>query len=498
VTISAHPGRLLWHHEVHIDWGQTVLEFWFISFRHSYDPDEVLPFLHEVAIEMGLSAYTSYELLGPYDVLLRMYIPIGGEQPLRDAVENRLHRHDLKIINRFKADDIARHWPWATNENGSGAMRRPTKTTMKKRRPAREISIINEIGRLAEKPETVTLNATDADLLNTYVADKLVTFATRNQGIRLVTSVNHPDNLEHDALRNLARQLSRALDAAAPLIQECSLYRGEPGQHMVFLLMYRVSFEHFHVIRREFLQNIREIVGAANASTMTSVIVSDDVRCFADSLLEEIDEESQRDFLELLSADESRDFEAKGSALAPVRPWLYEDKPLEEDSTFFRETILKTIAGFLNSRGGTLVVGAVETDDYNGRATKKLDEYPKVGPHTCLGLVDPSFVRKGWDEYLRHCSGLIAKGIEPSPGLFVEIDIKHLAEVPLMLITVEEPADDQEYYVVENDKTAIFYARRDNSTIPLHGEETKRHMKQVSQRRSRRRARMTSRTRPPS
>jgi hypothetical protein len=489
VTISAHPGRLLWHHQAHTDWGESRLYLWFISFRRSYDPDEVLSALHDFALDRGITAFTSYELLGPYDILLRLYVPSGDEEELLKATERLLKDYDLKMVAPFSAVEVARHWAWAKGEDGTGQPRSPTKTTIRKRRPGREIAIINEMGRLAELPLTVELTPANADLLNTYVADRLVTFASRNQGIRFVTIVTHPDDIDNDALNTLTRQLSRALDSASPLVSEGSLYRGRSDHRMAFVLMYRVGFTDFHRIRREFLQDVREIVGAARASTMTSVIVSDDVKCFADALPEDEPSDAMREVLDLLGDDEARDFEVKGSALARLDPWLYKDQPLESDHGFFRDTILKTIAGFLNTRGGVLVLGALETNKLRPKGAAKLADPPTLGPHTCVGLLDPVFAEKGWDAYLRQISSLISGGIDPSPGGLVEIDREQYEGREMMVIRIEEPADDEEYYVPESDKSSIFYARVENRTVPLRGSEIKRHMKHVVQRRNHSRAR---------
>ena len=260
---------------------------------------------------------------------------------------------------------------------------------------------------------------------------------------------------------------------------------------MLFLLMYRVSFEHFHSLRRGFLQRIHEIAGGADASATTFAIVSDDVKCFVDALPEDFDDSSTRDYLELLASDESHDFEVKGSVSARLTPWLNEGKDLKENSSFFRDTILKTICGFLNTRGGVLVIGALEDDKPDGRRAMELADYPRLGHHVCIGLVDPTFAAKGWDFYLRHCSVSISNGIEPLVGAHIQIKKGEYGGKELMIVTVDEPADPQPYYVPENQKNSTFFYRRDNSTLPLRGDEITRYMEQVAQRRKRRRARFS-------
>jgi hypothetical protein len=486
VTISAHPGRLLWHHLAHTEWDDSQLQLWFISFRHSYDPDQVLNALHESALERGVTAYTSYELLGPYDIMLRLYVPKGSEEELREATEQMLQRYDLQRVEPFTAVEVARHWAWA-EEEGNGPPRVPGKTIMRKRRPGREIAAINRLGRLAELPRTVELEPASAELLDGYISDRLVTFATRDQGIRFVTIVTASDALDKKSLESLSRNLCRALDGAGPLIGEGSLYRGRSDFRMVFVVMYRSSFSDFHRVRREFLQEIRETVGAAGASTMTSVIVSHDVKCFSDALTEDEPSDSAREVLELLRSDETRDFEVKGSALARLDPWLNKGEKLADDHGFFRGTILKTIGGFLNARGGILVVGALETKDLRPKGRERLLGPPELGPHTCVGLLDPVAQEQGWEGYLRQVSSLIASGIQPSPAGLVEVDREHYEGRELMVIRVEEPADEEEYFVRESEKNSTFYARRENHTDTLSGPAIKHHMKQVAQRRNRRR-----------
>jgi len=208
-----------------------------------------------------------------------------------------------------------------------------------------------------------------------------------NGGVWRITSEVDPSSVAPAAcgltpsrLNSISKQLAGTLDDTRPTVRECSLYRGDDTQHLLFILMYRVGFEYFHAFRRDFLQHIHEIAGGADATAMTSVIVSDDVKCFVDALPEYLDDRATRNYMELLSGDESRDFEVKGSAFAPIVPWL-EGKGLEENGSFFRKTILKTICGFLNTRGGVLVVGALECGKSEGKRAMEIEDYPCIGSH---------------------------------------------------------------------------------------------------------------------
>jgi hypothetical protein len=260
---------------------------------------------------------------------------------------------------------------------------------------------------------------------------------------------------------------------------------------MLFLLMYRVGFEHFHSFRRGFLQKIHQIAGGVDATAMTSVIVSDDVKCFVDAIPEDLDETSTRHYLELLGDSEAYDFEAKGSAFTRLAPWLQEGKDLEETDGFFRDTILKTVCGFLNSRGGTLVIGALECVTDEGKLAMKLEEYPRIGPHLCIGLVDPSAVAKGWDAYLRHCTKKLSNGIEPLSDAHVRITKGEYKGKDLMIMKVDEPSIAEPYYVRKND-SSVFYYRSNNTTLSLRGDEVTRYMEQVAQRRKRQQGRLSS------
>jgi spore coat protein CotH len=100
-------------------------------------------------------------------------------------------------------------------------------------------------------------------------------------------------------------------------------------------------------------------------------------------------------------------------------------------------------------------------------------------------------VTKGWDAYLRHCSVSISNGIEPRVDALVRIDKGEHKGRTLMVVTVDEPTDEQPYFVPENDKSSVFYYRRDNSTLSLRGDEVTRYMQQVAQRRKRQQARFT-------
>jgi hypothetical protein len=482
-----------WHHRVQERWAGATLYFWFLTFRLSYDPDEVLPALDQVAHEFGLSSFASYELLGMYDIMLRVYMPAAKTKKLKTALRSHEALDSLERVDLFRVDEIARHWCWAKKEE-IGPTWPPVAGALERRRPQHEIARINEVGSMIERAMRtggdcgMEWDDDTHSLIEKYEGERLVTFSTRSRGIKLVILVHGSNIAETQQRTHVKRTLTRVLDDNDIPVSERSLYVGEEGQSIVFLILCRVDFTDFHKIRSKFVQSVRDAVAVAGARTMTLVAVSDDFHCFHDAIPSSTARSASTHHLELLQGSEGQYFEVKGTAFADIDPWLREDKPLEEHDWIPLRGILKSITGFLNSGGGTLVIGALEIEDYandNEELDRKIADYPQVGPHFCIGLVDPSFTENDWEYYKRRIGDTVAGKIQPHPGVLVQPRHEFVERHDICVIEVADPGPEgDEYYLIEDRKTSTYYGRVDNKTVPLKGVEIQQHRKTVQRRRA--------------
>jgi hypothetical protein len=127
-------GRVLWHHEIqeHPTLGDAALVFWRLGFRPSYNRQTILHSIEEICEAFQVSSYVAYELLGPHDILLRLWLSHPGDisdvhdplldepgkpsrQPQKriDDITRRLSAHITETTSDyFLVTEVHRHWWW--------------------------------------------------------------------------------------------------------------------------------------------------------------------------------------------------------------------------------------------------------------------------------------------------------------------------------------------------------------------------------------------------
>src|SRR4051812_13345687 len=102
--------RMQWHPEVHRKWAREELFFWLFEFGTSYELPDVIEELTRSLDEGGVAGYAGYELLGNYDIMLRVWLPEGGRDDFHKILQRRLDPKGLYRDDAFKVDKILRQW----------------------------------------------------------------------------------------------------------------------------------------------------------------------------------------------------------------------------------------------------------------------------------------------------------------------------------------------------------------------------------------------------
>jgi hypothetical protein len=78
--------RILWNHEIHEHprLGDATLVFWRLHFEPSYNKHEILHSVETICEEFDVTSYVIYELLGPHDLLLRLWLR-HPDQPFQSS-----------------------------------------------------------------------------------------------------------------------------------------------------------------------------------------------------------------------------------------------------------------------------------------------------------------------------------------------------------------------------------------------------------------------------
>jgi len=182
-----------------------------------------------------------------------------------------------------------------------------------------------------------------------------------------------------------------------------------------------------------------------------------------------------------LEEGETASFDVRGSLLAPLQPWIQTGRPLVEDRGYPRTGVLKSIVGFLNSGGGTLLIGALEDARYqaNSDAMSRLREYPRVGHYVVVGLLDPTFTKSGWEMWERRFRNLVAQSIDPSPGVLVGCALVEIHGQAVCSVTIASPRYDEAYFLQTDREQSTYYVRQGPQVVALQGSEMVRHWKDL-------------------
>ena len=151
---------------------------------------------------------------------------------------------------------------------------------------------------------------------------------------------------------------------------------------------------------------------------------------------------AKEDLRQLLDAGEGERMEFKSSLR-----WNRLRKQVDKD---LEKAVVKTVAGFLNGKGGTLLIGV----DDGGTAVGIADDIKTLRPK-----------KRPFDRFELHFGNLIVGKIGAAATTYLavtfhEVDGEHLCQVAV------KPSNDP-IYVKESQDQEIFYLRTGNSTRPL-------------------------------
>jgi hypothetical protein len=160
--------------------------------------------------------------------------------------------------------------------------------------------------------------------------------------------------------------------------------------------------------------------------------------------------EKEVGLLELIKKGESQNLEFKGSLSTPLpSPDDHPDRPPVNRKDLNLE-VLRTIAAFSNSEGGTLLIGVADDG-------------------TPLGLESDLKIHKNKDHFELYLVDLIKESCNMSIVMNCKISFEFLNQKEICRVDVSPSSE--EVFVNFNDKKDIFYVRVSNSTRILTSKE---------------------------
>lgn len=464
-------GHLQWHAEMHHKLGRRTLHFWFLRFDSHYEKDQIFPKLVDCMERVGACAYAGYELTGEFDLMLRVWLPSDEVGRFGELLEEEVRP---KTDRGYSVDEVIRHWVWEDESNGTPGVV-PCKMELLNRTTLLEdIKALNRLSETSHKSSRVQArNSRETQLLDEFMDACAIRPVEGASGIRLVFRLRLDPDISNPDRRRVIRQIAETLDGLRDSddalstmqssrlgIREFSMYACSDG---TLIALCRIHYLAWHKIREQLITPFGRISGVEQTTTYPALsprlevsretlLLPDDVRDkyrppertkrFAQRVMTHSMKRDRlkpsgapnpgdlpepppgslpvRDFLD---REEGIDFEAKGSAFAPLEPWLDravdapENDGLKEDDDFFCESIARSIVAMLNTAGGTILIGALEADRYAKDNRERLrlrllEKFPPEGRFHLVGLQDPIYRRGRWDLFDRHFGDLLVKMID--------------------------------------------------------------------------------------
>ncbi|MCA1706765.1 MAG: ATP-binding protein, partial [Actinobacteria bacterium] len=303
---------------------------------------------------------------------------------------------------------------------------------------------------------------------------RLLARSTKTEGVKFFVVIPAPT---HDVVAETATYLSQRLKQillSVPTITEPSVYIGSGFGQARYILMGRLP--DFFDISEKIVERINAdaFQDLFNIRTFTFVTAISDFLDHCEGLPLLAQQEPELTSLtELLSQPESVRFEVKGSVFSDVGRLLLGDGDLAS-SAKITQAILKTIVAFLNTKGGTLVVGAVEASRFSEKVvTSKISDALAVGDYVVVGVeTDLAALNTDFDAWERRVRDAIDTRITPAASY--RLDVVRVGTGTRTVAALSLAAAQDRWFYVRSDVrggTAQFFVRDGNRTIELSGPE---------------------------
>lgn len=410
------PAQYVWHPELH--W-QTGERLYFV--RLYFEP--VYPDVRDVLLErfdrLGIRSFHVYELVGGFDLMLRVWYS-GHVTDLMAGLE----LPDVRRADYMEVRKIHEHWVHADGDPGES--------------PALHDLTPDLVERINQQ-----IHGDGNHDLARYVRAGLIAPITSQEGVKffiaVMASIGNSASINFTEV--LVDHVSEVLDSASDIVEGRSIYAGDGFGRV--LLMGRFSGKDYfefmeRVVVRLNSKPMRQIFSARTASVfgvsrnplagqemldperVTSVGKAKDHQVDDDVGAEELDS--------ILTKGEGQYVEVKASAFLNLDRLVHQSAPSWDE---LRPELVKAVCGLLNQRErkrATLIIGAVETDRYRSWLDENRDKLPEIGDFTILGLEEDN-PSGDWDLYQRRLADSLDSAIQPSPLPYMTLALEqHLQD----------------------------------------------------------------------
>jgi hypothetical protein len=447
---------LSWHPEVHRLWAGERLVFWRVSFS-SFRLEKLLPALGRAMTQSRVRSWAAYELFGVFDLLIRAWVPAAEpEHTIRRNLE-KAAEGAMDSIEAFMVDRIVTDWLWSP-ESGT-----PTSSVEDQLRHLPPPSTMERPGGDTAESALDAYEARGLILRSPPEPDGIRVFLSVSQGRSLVTS------FEREMYESRLKEIAQSASALANV----SIYAGVGFAE--FLISGVVPSRDLEDLYQDLIQPLAQADPTEKQRTHTFVAMPGPVL-----QVEEIHRQGTaetRKAKDLLGREEGQRLEVKAAAFTGPRALARGGEPL--GSTRGRgpvfDALAKVVVAFLNTEGGTVVVGAVE----EGRVRKRHPDLsektivtmaPEIGPYLVLGIDHELDRGVGW--YERRLVDLLETAVDPDPTPYLKFSFEEIGGRTVCVIQVSKGSG--WFYFKDKDRNYGFYVRRGAMVEELAGPELDR------------------------
>lgn len=445
-----------WHPTVRSAWSGERLVFWRLSFG-SHDPRRAIERVKVVMESAGISSWAAFEAFGAFDLLIRAWLPSTVSQAnfktlvLGELADLQLH------FDFFAVDKVIRHWPWVQRDR---TMAEPSRGRLIEGMPSRDIESIN--------------SGANPERLREYEREGIIAPIHERAGIGFMVVVTPPGPAFVPSLTqqaNIEGSIANLVDRVGEAgFSELSLYAG--SGFASYLLQGRVSPVSFHELERSLVRPLDEIVRADGSRTYTFVMPASAPLARVEKMPSSTSPPTEMSAEELLRQDEGAHFEVKMAAFGHGF----------DDSARFTTGLARAVVGFLNSSGGTIVIGAAEKDRLrrvDPRVAASFEGAPEVGSYAVRGIEGDA--SKGYDAFGRRLLDTLDKLIDPDPSIFIRMRFDQVGGRTVCILELPNlghSGGTPWFYCREGRSGMQFLVRQGSRSVNLSGVEADRYRMQ--------------------
>ena len=450
--------KYIWHYDVHRRYQESLL-YLQLAFLPVYHSKKIHVQIQRLLSEKGICSFCIYETYGHYDIILRAWLP-SKESPqgfIKELQDKLVPLGCIRAVP-FYVEDNPLHWKWADSKPSTS-----------------DLSTLS-----SELVNKVDKNDVNDDAIRSLVKANVLAAYSPAPGIKFFIVVPRPpagDEPTQSATITLIESL-RELLADTLDITEPSLYLGTGFAWI--LVKGKIPFDRFPILGI-FIQKINETgVKLYQVRTYTYLVTDSaepsSVEREAISGLA-INNEGEINIEDFLKREEDDHFEVKGSFMFNIDRYLKNPsqmKELPQNNEIFRDksiahNVCKTVAAFLNTNGGKIILGALEAKRYVDILDAKdgfLKRYPQIDQRIIIGIDDElSFKEDGWDGFQRKLVEHVETIIGRNASALINLTPNKYNDRTICIVDVPKGAD---WFYVANKE---FWVRRASANVQLDGHE---------------------------